>query len=900
MKVLKILLYILLVLGVGAGLYFSYGLYKKAKDEPIDALYLIPENAAIVFTSTNYTSLKSEVLDKSEIWASLIKDNNLQMWLQEFDSLYNNIVMSIGDKPINVKSYYSIHFSGNNKFKGLLSFSFNKNLDSKEITNLLSKYGTVSSRDFEGKSIIGLKSKLLKEKVYLVFQHGNLSISNNSQLIEKLILESLNIKEAKKKNISKMLRIAGKDSKASLFINYRYLYRLISSYASKDYMNNVKQISALSSYSVLDLNSSPNHFSLNGFSFDTDSTNGRLTGYSQYDAPNIEIFNHIPSQTSFVYYQGVNKMNEYMEKQSSSDYSVEDERSIKLYKADLMIDVRDYFYPWIKNELAFCLLKEKANKNESEAFAIMNTYDSKESSQTLGKLMKIASEYKEVDIDTIDYRTYKINYIPLPYLLSNIFGDMFSPIQNTYYSIIGDYVVFASKVSVIKKYIDNILINKTLAKREGFSDFYDNISPEANVMLYANMHAFDKVFKNFVSSNTIGYLQESAMKISDFGDACIQFVSGEDGVYTAVNINKTELNEEEEAVSWQVALDHDFVNGPYVVYNHKTKKNDIIVFDNHNMMYRISNAGEIMWAIPVAELPLGKVQSIDFYKNGKYQVVYNSEKYVYMLDLNGNRVEDYPKPIIPNATAAMTIVDYDRNKNYRIIVPLADGVIHNYKSGGEETKGWKNPRMTNLVNNSVQYFKLGSKDFLLITDTAGNVVFCNRKGEARIEAKLAFTNNSKTAFYKLGNNLVTTDRLGRLISIDDKGMVQKFLLRDFSKNHYFTLIDVDNDGRKEFVFYDNNEIFIYNQKHELLWSKLLEINVENMFTPFNVLLEDSTTFMMYDMDNQQFVSAGNNGVFVAKDEFSASKNYKIYKTTNKENLRLISAKGRVVSNYLLK
>jgi len=900
MKILKYLLYIILILGVGVVGYYTYILYNDAKDEPIDALYLIPENAAVVFYSSDYDALKNDLLSKSELWPLFEKDVKLQNWLQDFDSLYIGLKKSFEIDNTPIKSYYSIHFAGNNKFQSEISFYFNRSIDPKQIEKQLVSIGKVESREFEGKIINSIRLGASKKRLNFVYQHGTLSVSDNMQLIEKTILEAKVKKKSKIANVSRMLKIVGKDSKASVFINYRYLYRLIGSFASKEYISNVRHISSLSGYSVLDLNGDDLSMSLNGFSFSADSVSSRLSQYKDYEAPEIEIFNHIPAQTAFVYYEGASKLNEFLEYRSKSKFAVEDERSMKQYKADLMTDVRQYFYPWIKSELAFCILKEKANKNSAESFAIMNTYDSKESLQSLNKLMKIACDFKGVIPDTIDYRTFRISNIPLPYLMSNLFGDIFNPLQNTYFIIVDDYVVFASKPATLEKYIDNILIKKTLASRDGFSDFYNKISPEANVMMYANMHAFDKIFNKFVSSNTRAYLKSSSMNLNDFGDASIQFIASENGVYTAVNLNKTEIPEDEDAVSWQIALDNNFVKGPFVVPNHRTNKKDIIVFDSHNMMYRINHLGEILWAIPVAELPLGDVQSVDFYRNGKYQILYNSAKYMYMYDLNGNRVEDYPIQIIPEATAPLNAIDYDNNAKYRIIIPLSDGVIHNFTIEGSETKGWKKPSMENIVISPIQYFKLGSKDFLLIADTMGNVAFSNRRGEARIEAKLAFTNNSNTAFYKLGQKLVTTDRLGRLIIIDDKGLVEKYLVRDFSKAHYFTLLDVDMDGRKEFLFYDKNELFVYNQKRELLWKKNIVNTIIPQFTSLNNMLDDSSSFMMYEVDNQQFVFGSPSGYLSAKDEYSASKNYMVYKTTKTDNIRLVSAKGRIVSNYLLK
>lgn len=900
MKFLKYLIYIIIVLAIVAVSYFGYNFYMQAKDEPVDALYVIPENAAVVFYSEDYDELKEQLNSSSELWASILKDQNLAQSLRSLDSLYLQIASVFPQAVEPVKAYYSIHFVGYKKFKGLLSFSTKQEFNVASLEDQLSQFGKFSKRKFEGEDVYLLNIKESDSKFHIRFKHGVVSICSYGPLIEKIILEEEIASELKIKNVARMLKISGKDAAATIFINYQYMYRFIAEFANEEDINIIKQLGNLSQFTVLDFNQSENHFSFNGFSFESDTILSILSTFRNYDAITVKIFEHIPAQTAFVYYQGANNLNEYLTEKSNGAFSVENKRSMKSYETDLIIDMREYFYPWIKSELAYCILSSKINKNNTESFALMNTYDSKEASQTLSKLNIIAHDFKDIEMDTIPYRTYDIHFIPLPYLLSNVFGKMFSSIQQTYYVLVDDYVVFANSPAVLKKYIDNILIKKTLATREGFDDFSDKINSQAHLMIYANMHAYDNVFKSFLNAKMVSYLQSSSMNLNEFGDVVAQFIVQENGAFTSLNINTTEWVEDEDDVSWQVALDNNFVKGPFLIKNHQTNKKDILVFDDHNLMYRINHLGKIIWAIPVAELPIGDVKVIDFYKNGKYQFVFNSAKYLYMFDINGNKVENYPIALSSDATSSLSVMDYDKKKNYRLIIPQADGIIHNYQIDGQETPGWNMPSMPELVNSPIQYFRLGTKDFLLLTDTAGNVVFSNRRGDARIEARLAFTNNPKTSFYKLQSNLVTTDLMGRIIIIDNDGAVEKHLVRDFTKNHHFILLDVDYDGQKDFLFYDLNTLYAYNQNRELLWSKTTEESTLSSFQFIDNLIGDSCGIIAYNSSSQQYAFLNARGDIKKKDEYVASESFKVYKATKAQTMRLVTAKGRVVSNYLLK
>jgi len=74
------------------------------------------------------------------------------------------------------------------------------------------------------------------------------------------------------------------------------------------------------------------------------------------------------------------------------------------------------------------------------------------------------------------------------------------------------------------------------------------------------------------------------------------------------------------------------------------------------------------------------------------------------------------------ATAGMSFIDYGSRK-YRLLVPLQDNKVHNFQIDGSATKGWKFPSMSNNINKAVQYFRMGNKDVLVISDSVGNVIY---------------------------------------------------------------------------------------------------------------------------------------------------------------------------------
>ena len=58
---------------------------------------------------------------------------------------------------------------------------------------------------------------------------------------------------------------------------------------------------------------------------------------------------------------------------------------------------------------------------------------------------------------------------------------------------------------------------------------------------------------------------------------------------------------------------------------------------------------------------------IDYFRNGKYQLLFSGRNYLHLLDRNGNYVERYPVKLRSPATNALALFDYDNNRNYRLM-----------------------------------------------------------------------------------------------------------------------------------------------------------------------------------------------------------------------------------------
>src|SRR5207248_1050109 len=63
---------------------------------------------------------------------------------------------------------------------------------------------------------------------------------------------------------------------------------------------------------------------------------------------------------------------------------------------------------------------------------------------------------------------------------------------------------------------------------------------------------------------------------------------------------------------WAAKLDTSVSMEPFLVINHQTKANEIMVQDDSKNLYLIDNSGEILWKKKLTERIKGKIYQVDY------------------------------------------------------------------------------------------------------------------------------------------------------------------------------------------------------------------------------------------------------------------------------------------------
>ena len=241
------------------------------------------------------------------------------------------------------------------------------------------------------------------------------------------------------------------------------------------------------------------------------------------------------------------------------------------------------------------------------------------------------------------------------------------------------------------------------------------------------------------------------------------------------------------------------------VCNHRTKQDMDVVYDAGKVT-ALDVEGQEVWSIE-ADVPLGSVEEIDIYANGKCQALFCTEEALHLVDVKGREVSGFPLKPRRGTWTAWTLVDYDSNRRYRyLLASSATGLVENKRREGETTPGWTHKPADGVDVQSpvrhIQHLRLGSRDYIYVGREDGQVELLKRNGSTRAQTPVRVHVSHPPVFRK-GSGLDNTS----VLFIDATQRVREFTLGQSAEVGISGLTraerlewrDVDGDGVDDLV-----------------------------------------------------------------------------------------------------
>jgi hypothetical protein len=807
---------------------WAYNYYKTLKQPVIPVLSSIPEDA-LFFAQFNNISNFWEKLSNNASWNNISK-------IEYFDEI-NNQIKYTDSLIANNEKLKTIVNEGNpvisfhyldDEIRTLFLCNLPPDFDIYDLKHLLGKNSNLSTNinKTDKLNILFINRKGLQKTYFAGIYKGVFIGSFSEKLINKAV-QKINSENIEENNDIKTLKLtAGKKVDANIFINYKNFSQFLKSIFIKDFPLNFDNLNNLGNWAELDLLVKDSSFLFNGYSQLKKDSYSYLELFSSMKPQTSQLADFIPNNAigfvSFNFDDFATYFAQY--KKNLKKYPVKSdlEKTINSLNSNGIVD---NFIEWTGNEFGVVLLP---SNNSFETFVVCKKNELSNADSCLQALAA-----KSQNISNLKDRKFQKNKIIYPNLLRNLFGDFCSSSPETYYEITDEFVVFAKSENALQIFKNSYISEDVLSKTDNYKNFITNTPAQSNVFIYFNLtNSFNLIYQNLINKYRENFKTNFPV-LSNFNQFALQISSEEQKWYTTLsfdfktNISSDNINTTENLVpGYNTELKSKIYSKPYIVKNTTSNENNIIVFDEMNICYFIDKSGKIIWQKNIDGKVLSKVWEVDYYNNGKIQFLFNTEKTLYLIDANGKDVEKYPLRLTESASSGLCLIDYEKKKNYRIIIPTINKKLLYLSLSGKAVTDFTSPVFKDIVNQPVQHIIFDNKDNIIVTENSGKVNILDRKGKQRLVLKTSFSKSPDNIFYYDGKYLITADNDGKIIYISNNGKIESKSFLSLSTKPLFVYEDFNNDGKKDFIFLDEKSLNVFNKSGKNIFNYKFDEKIE--------------------------------------------------------------------------
>ncbi|RZS92159.1 ribonuclease HII [Aquimarina brevivitae] len=611
------------------------------------------------------------------------------------------------------------------------------------------------------------------DQAYFSTIADSIIISSSSQLvIENVIREQKNLVKAPS-DLKRVYEVASSETPLSFLINGNKLYNLQQNLLPKDDIIGIKKFSGWAS---MDASIAQNSIYLNGIVVEKDSLPSVLGIFNKTLPQENKIAKITPvTANGFI------------------SYTYDDFDILKNNLAS--IQEREYHDIPVEFDELFASV--------TEVGLIYNGDD------TLLALTALNTDelIEELQGDKVNtFRDISIYKHDNQISFAGIFNPLLADFKEAFYFQFEEFIVFATSQKALQDIIANILNTSVLGVQPYYTSLKDKLADRSSILMVGNI----SYLKEHIANNGLDTYKEGWNNFNHKGYeiGIVQLIRENDFAHVHTLLQKSQDSSVATSVAQvaSVTLENELLSAPVLVKNHRTKGLDIAAQDITNHLYLISDTGTIFWKKQIDGAIMGEIQQIDMYKNGRYQLLFNTANTLYVVDRDGKDVTPFPKKFEQTITQPLALFDYDKNKRYRIVITQGNNILM-FDAKGEVVEGFGfNGTKTKIIA-PPKHIRIGTKDYILVQEENGKLNILDRIGRTRVDVKgnIDFSTNE---WYQYQDLFTSTTKAGGLIQIDAKGGINKKEI-GLEENHQVTMTN------KTLVTLSENKLTIKDRTLEL-------------------------------------------------------------------------------------
>jgi len=798
---------------------WAYLRLKQSKEPSISALEHIPSDAVCVIETKTCTELITQLTRQNLIWNSLLDDEAMEVAQQGIHYM-DSLIMS---KPeialmLSKNSVYWSFFKEKSIFNHLILFKIKEKQDESLLIDFFDKTWIKEPQEPTLKVYYFIHHQ---QKWYVCFKDGLVYIATNIKLLKQSMSLSKTQSLACQNDYLNLLKLNG-EQLTQVYFNHHLIHLL------------PKEL--FSGKTMFTTQIQPTEITLTGYSLIDSSS---VFNCLKQQAPTIiSGFECLPDNAVTIEAISLTDANLFYQLYNQR-HSVDEQHRFQLAWQQLndsaLFNMQKEQYENIDQEVVSATYKLQNDLHQIVRIGIKDIEKSEQMLQMISDSVYQSSDLKVYKIQTLFRHFFSFSKFDLEPLLACLHQNQ---------------LLFFSSKDAYQFYISSVANNQLLKKNASFMDYANShLKVDAHYLYYENTDLIKQYgLQSILMLEVLNSSQTSTNHIS------LTAINHKNNIRVRLNLSHAQpgnnLTDSQQAI-WNFEADSALVTPSYLFTNHLTQETELCVQDASKNLYLINSMGNLIWKKKINELIKSGIYTVDIFKNGKFQLLFNTEHYLHLIDRTGNDVRGFPVRMPAKITSNITLLDYKGGKDFRVFVACSDKYIYNYSLYGAKTEGFAPVKTDKEVVLPIYHVPVGASEYLVTADVSGKLYAFSRKGEGRIDFKHKTIPQLKHLYPIIGTNLDNTklvyvnDENSTLVKISLSNQKEEVKVGDDLHGFKTNFVLIDDDKQKDVLVYGNGALYGYN----LFGGKLLDyFNDLSVFEDVQ-LLNTNHQYLLFAYDN---------------------------------------------------
>ena len=346
-------------------------------------------------------------------------------------------------------------------------------------------------------------------------------------------------------------------------------------------------------------------------------------------------------------------------------------------------------------------------------------------------LMRISS--KDADLvfkgnDVVSLRGYEPAVHAWAYgsFAASVFGELFALDDESCFTYVDGWVISGSKVA-IEEYVVRKALKYNLAGYLSDAGREDLLSERASLAVLYHSLTEDRDAAS-VSLKPVSLRKLSVAMDADFAPVVMAVVKEKGrlkfraGIHSLM-LKRTKAPEYERDTTVVVPA------GPFKVRNSHTGKQNTFYQNSAKSLCLRDETGKDLWGVPFDRKICGTAHNVDYYANGKLQIIFGAGSQIYVIDRLGRYVNGFPLELGKEILLGPDVYDFSGARKYNIMVLHKDRTIEMYNLKGRKPEAWKGISLQETIKALPENIVVGGKNFWVVRTSMQTLIYPFYGGE---------------------------------------------------------------------------------------------------------------------------------------------------------------------------